>query len=293
MPEKPFSWVPKENILSFEELFLFVKTSIDSGINKIRITGGEPTLREDLDAFLKMIHDYAPEVDLALTTNGFLMGRYAQRYADAGLKRINMSLDSLKEEVVNRIAKRDVYKDVIAGIEATKKAGLKIKLNSVPMQGINDMEILDLLEYSKKENITIRYIEYMENNYADQSIKGLKSSEILNIIRTRYEITKVKKDESSPAQYYALPCGYEFGVIEPHQDDFCKSCNRIRLTAEGFLIPCLYFDEALSIKEFVKKGDVKGAAKVLETLLATKPEKNRWIGESDDISTRAFYETGG
>jgi GTP 3',8-cyclase len=294
MPEKPFSWVPKENILSFEELFIFVKTAIDSGINKIRITGGEPTLREDLDNFLKMIHDYNPNIDLALTTNGFLMGRYAQRYADAGLKRINMSLDSLKEEVVNRIAKRNVYKEVIAGIEATKKAGLKIKLNTVPMKGINDKEILDLLEYAKSENIAIRYIEYMENNYADQTIEGLCSDEILDIIRSRYEITKVDKDESSPAQYYALPCGYEFGIIEPHKDDFCKSCNRIRLTAEGFLIPCLYFDEALSIKEFVQKGDVQGAAKVLETILATKPEKNRWIGGDDkEVSTRAFYETGG
>jgi len=293
MPEKPFSWVPKENLLTFEELFKFVKITLDEGINKIRITGGEPTLRGDLDKFIKMIHDYKPDIDLALTTNGYLMSTYADAYKKAGLKRINMSLDSLKPEVVNKIAKKDVFSEIIKGIDASLKAGLKIKLNTVPMKEINDSEIIDLLEYSKSRNIPLRFIKYMENQYADSSIKGMQSSEILDLISEKYSFKKAEKDDSSPAQYYELENGYQFGIIEPHKDDFCKSCNRLRLTAEGFVIPCLYFDEAMSIREHVRAGDIDSAAKVLKEILANKPEKNRWANDGSESSTRAFYETGG
>ena len=294
MPEKPFSWVPRENLLSFEELFKFVKIAMDEGVKKIRITGGEPTLREGLEHFIKMIYDHNPDIDLALTTNGYLMPKYAAIYKKAGLKRINMSLDSLKPEVVNKIAKKEVYDEVMKGLEACVQAGLKIKLNMVPMQGVNDGEILDLLEYTRSRKIPIRFIEYMENQYADVAITGLPSEEILGIIGKKYPYHKVDKDHSSPAQYYELVPVLQFGIIEPHKDDFCKNCNRLRLTAEGFLIPCLYFDEAMSIKDHIRAGDIDGAVRVLHTILANKPEKNRWSHETEgEKSTRAFYETGG
>jgi len=294
MPEKPFSWVPRENLLSFEELFKFVRIAMDEGVKKIRITGGEPTLRGGLEHFIKMIHDHNPDIDLALTTNGYLMPKYAKIYKEAGLKRINMSLDSLKPEVVNKIAKKEVYDEVMKGIEASLEAGLKIKLNMVPMKGVNDGEILDLLEYAKSRNLPIRFIEYMENQYADVAIKGMSSEEILEKIKEKYRFKKIEKDPTSPAQYYELEDGYQFGIIEPHKDDFCKNCNRLRLSAEGFLIPCLYFDEAMSIKDHIRSGDIDGAAKVLKTILANKPEKNRWShDEAGEKSTRAFYETGG
>lgn len=294
MPEKPFSWVPRENLLSFEELFKFVKIAMDEGVTKIRITGGEPTLREGLEHFIKMVYDHNPDIDLALTTNGYLMPKYAAIYKAAGLKRINMSLDSLKSEVVNKIAKKEVYSEVMKGIDASIKAGLKIKLNMVPMKGVNDKEIIDLLEYAKARKIPIRFIEYMENQYADAAVTGLPSEEILKIIGEKYPYKKVEKDPSSPAQYYELEDGFQFGIIEPHKDDFCKNCNRLRLTAEGFLIPCLYFDEAMSIREHIRAGDIDGAAEVLKTILANKPEKNRWShDDAGEKSTRAFYETGG
>jgi len=294
MPEKPFTWVPKENLLSFEDLFLFIKAAIDSGIKKIRITGGEPTLREDLHKFIEMIASYAPDVDLALTTNGFLMSRYAALYAKSGLKRVNISLDSLRPEVMNRIAKKEVYEGVMKGIEACINAGIRVKLNCVPMKEVNGDEVASILDYAHGHKIPIRFIEYMENHYADQTITGYSSEEILALLKAHHTITKVpKKDHSSPAQYYALADGYEFGIIEPHKDDFCQNCNRIRLTAEGFLIPCLYFDEAMSIKESITKGDVQGAVAVLQEVLANKPEKNRWGDEDAENSNRAFYETGG
>lgn len=294
MPEKPFSWVPRENLLSFEELFKFVKIAMDEGIKKIRITGGEPTLRDGLEHFIKMIYDYNPDIDLALTTNGYLMPKFAAVYKEAGLKRINMSLDSLRPEVVNKIAKKEVFNEVIKGLEASLAAGLRVKLNMVPMNGVNEGEIVDLLEYAKGKDLPIRFIEYMENQYADSAVTGLPSEEILAIIGEKHRFKQIDKDPSSPAQYYELEDGYQFGIIEPHKDDFCKNCNRLRLTAEGFLIPCLYFDEALSIKEYIRAGDIEGAAGVLKTILADKPEKNRWSHEDEgERSTRAFYETGG
>ncbi len=293
MPEKPFSWVPKENLLSFEELFEFMKVAIDEGVKKIRITGGEPLLREDLDTFIKMIYDYAPDIDLAMTSNGYLLKGTAKKLKDAGLKRINVSIDSLKPEVAQQIAQKDVLKNVLDGIEEALAVGLKVKANMVPMKGVNADEIADVLEYCKARDITIRFIEYMENAHAKADIKGLKSDELLSILREHYDFEDEGFDGSSPSHYYRMKDGYRFGIIEPYGDDFCKQCNRIRLTAEGHLIPCLYFDEAMSIAEAVKRGDIKTAALVLKEVVKNKPEKNRWGGEDSELSSRAFYETGG
>ena len=293
MPEKPFSWVPKENLLSFEELFAFIKISIDEGINKIRITGGEPLLREDLDTFIRMIYNYKPSIDLGMTTNAYLLKGSAQKLKDAGLKSINVSVDTLIPSVAKDITGKDVLANVLAGIDEAINVGLKVKINMVPMKSINEEEILSVLVYCKERNMPIRFIEYMENEYATKEIKGMKSSEILDILSNEYEFTDDGFDGSSPAHYFQMKDGYRFGIIEPYGDDFCKKCNRIRLTAEGDLIPCLYFDEALSISETMKKGNVEEATSILKEVVRTKPEKNRWGGEDDTVSSRAFYTTGG
>ena len=293
MPEKPFSWVPKENLLTFEELFEFMKVAIDEGVKKIRITGGEPLLREGLDKFIKMIYDYEPSIDLAMTTNAYLLKGAALKLKDAGLKRINVSIDTLKPQVALDIAGKDVLKNVLAGVEEALAVGLKVKVNMVPMKNVNADEIIDVLEYCKERNMSIRFIEYMENHHAKEEIKGMKSPELLAYLRNKYKFSDDGFDGSSPSHYYTMQDGYRFGIIEPYEDDFCKKCNRIRLTAEGNLIPCLYFDEAMSISESIKKGDIKGAALVLKEVVRTKPEKNRWGGEDGESSTRAFYETGG
>ncbi|MEA3434041.1 MAG: GTP 3',8-cyclase MoaA [Campylobacterota bacterium] len=296
MPEKPFSWVPKENLLSFEELFLFMKVAIDEGVNKIRITGGEPLLREGLDTFIKMIHDYKPDIDLALTTNAYLLPQTAQKLKDAGLKRLNISLDSLKPEVAHQIAQKDVLDQVLKGIDKALEVGLGVKINMVPLKGINDDEILDIIDYCKERNIKVRFIEYMENAHASKAIEGMHGREILEKVKERHTIKALGREGASPSFNYILDDGYEFGLIDPHKHDFCENCNRIRLTAEGNLIPCLYFDEAMSIAESVKKGDIQGAADVLAQVLKDKPKENRWSEDNpneEDISTRAFYETGG
>ncbi|MBD3841301.1 MAG: GTP 3',8-cyclase MoaA [Campylobacterales bacterium] len=290
MPEKPFSWVPHENLLSYEDLFLFIKAAIDEGIKKVRITGGEPLLRKNLSVFIKMISSYAPHIDLALTTNGFLLKDCAQALKDAGLKRINVSLDSLIKEVAWKIAQKDVLTEVLEGIEAAHQVGMKIKINCVPLHGINDSEIINILEYCKQKGYEVRFIEFMENAHANVK-KGLNSQEIQSIIATKYKFIKNERVGSSPAQNYTLEDGYRFGIIEPHLDDFCSDCNRIRLTAEGYLIPCLYFEDALSIADAIKAKNIPKAVDILKEVLRNKPEKNKW--GSEDNSNRAFYETGG
>jgi cyclic pyranopterin phosphate synthase len=290
MPEKPFSWVPKENLLSYEELFAFVKVCIDEGVKKVRITGGEPLLREGLEHFIAMIAQYKEDIDLALTTNAYLLPQSAQKLKEAGLKRINVSLDSLKPKVAEKIAQKDVLKTVLEGIAKADEVGLKIKVNCVPMQGVNDDELIDILEFCKEKGYTVRFIEFMENQQAHSGTKGYTSDEIQNIIAQKYTFTKCERKGSSPSQDYQLDDGYVFGIIEPHKDDFCATCNRVRLTASGVLIPCLYFEDAQSIKEAIQNKDIQKATQILKNVLANKPEKNKW---SQETSSRAFYETGG
>ncbi|EAH7172716.1 GTP 3',8-cyclase MoaA [Campylobacter jejuni] len=292
MPKIPFDYQPKENLLSFEELFLFVKAAIDEGIEKIRITGGEPLLRKDLSIFIKMISDYKSDIDLAITTNGFLLKDFAKDLKNAGLKRLNISLDTLDHKKAKTLAQKDVLNSVLSGIDEALNLDLKVKLNTVALKNLNDDELISLLEFAKSKKAQIRFIEFMENTHAYGKLQGLKRDEIIQILSQKYQIQLIKKDEKAPVSIYKAD-DYEFGIIDPHSHEFCDSCNRIRLSAEGLLIPCLYFDEALSIKEAVRKGDIKAAVEILQEVLRNKPEKNKWSVVDNETSSRAFYQTGG
>ncbi len=239
--------------------------------------------------------DYKKDIDLALTTNGYLLSSVAKKLKDAGLKRINISLDTLDQETAYKIAQKDVLDKILEGIEEAFKVGLKIKINCVPLKGLNDKDIIEVLEFCKEKGFVVRFIEFMENLYAKDGAKGLSSDEIKALISQKYpNFIAVSRDTSSPAQYYELEDGYQFGIIEPHKDDFCATCNRVRLTAEGFLIPCLYFEDAMSIKNAVQNSKIDEAVEILKKVLQNKPEKNRWSQKNDNESSiRAFYQTGG
>lgn len=292
MPKIPFDTKFNEDVLSFDELFCFIKMAIDAGIKKIRITGGEPLLRDDLHTFIRMIFSYKSTVDLALTTNAFLLKQKAKDLKDAGLKRINISLDSLKACKLKKIAQKDILDTVLSSIDEAIRLGFIVKLNTVVLRGFNDDELIDLLEYARSKNIQIRFIEFMENTHAYGQLKGLNETQIKEILAKKYKISQKEKDSKSPVNLYTAD-DYTFGIINPHSSNFCTTCNRIRLTAEGFLVPCLYFDEALSIKEAVKNKDIKKASEILYTVIKNKPEKNKWGEENEEISSRAFYQTGG
>lgn len=295
MPNTPMDFFENENYVPLDKILSFLKIAIDEGIKKIRITGGEPLLRKNLTEFIAAINNYAPKINLALTTNAFLLSKYAYALKNAGLSRVNISLDSLKAHRVAKISKKDALPQILEGIEIAQKAGLKIKLNMVPLKGINDDEILDILEYAKNKNILVRYIEYMENTHAKSGLIGLKEEEILTIISKKYKIKDLQKQNFGPAKIYETHENYAFGIIAPHNEDFCATCNRIRLTSEGMICPCLYYQDALNAKKAMLENDTQAMKQVLFQSIQNKPEKNQWGNEmtSEDISSRAFYYTGG
>ena len=291
MPESGVELGKHENMLSHEEMFEFVKICIDNGIKKVRISGGEPLVRKGAEDFIAMIFAYAPHIDLAMTTNGYFLAAKAQALKNAGLKRLNISLDTLNNEKFKQIARRDGLEQVLQGIEAAKSEGLGIKLNTVAIKGFNDDEFDALMSFAAANNAQIRFIEYMENKHANPELKSMRADEILSKIATFKNFKEITKNPQSPSRLFACDDGYIFGLINPHQCDFCTTCNRIRLSSDGLLIPCLYFDEGKSILAAMKKGDLASAKQILADVLANKPEKNRW--QENQISERGFYQTGG
>lgn len=282
----------KENLIPLDKMLEFLKIAINFGVKKIRITGGEPLLRPDLAKFIAGIYDYKDDMEVALTTNGFLLKKYAKELKNVGLKRINISLDSLKKETIIKISKKDALKYVLSGIEEAKECGFKIKLNMVPLKNINDDEILDMLDFAISNKYILRYIEFMENQFANNNLIGYRNDEILNIITKKYKIQEVQDDSFGPAKNYKLvDNGAIFGIIAPHSDSFCSSCNRIRLTSDGIIYPCLYFEDAVNAREAIENNDKEAMKKALMNAIYNKPEKNRW--QENIKSNRAFYYTGG
>ncbi len=293
MPTTPLDFFDDEELLPLDNVLEFLKIAIDEGVKKIRITGGEPLLRKGLDEFIAKLHAYNKEVALVLSTNGFLLKKMAKGLKDAGLSRVNVSLDSLKSDRVLKISQKDALKNALEGIEESLKVGLKLKLNTVVMKGVNDDEILELLEYAKNRGIQIRYIEFMENTHAKDLVKGLKEREILDLIAQKYKIIETENPKKGSSKIYTLENGYQFGIIAPHSDDFCQSCNRIRLASDGKICPCLYYQDAIDAKEAIINKDTKMMKRLLKQSVINKPEKNMWNDKNNDTSTRAFYYTGG
>ncbi|MUU22685.1 GTP 3',8-cyclase MoaA [Helicobacter pylori] len=293
MPTTPLDFFDDEELLPLDSVLEFLKIAIDEGVKKIRITGGEPLLRKGLDEFIAKLHAYNKEVALVLSTNGFLLKKMAKGLKDAGLSRVNVSLDSLKSDRVLKISQKDALKNALEGIEESLKVGLKLKLNMVVMKGVNDDEILELLEYAKNRGIQIRYIEFMENTHAKDLVKGLKEREILDLIAQKYKIIETENPKKGSSKIYTLENGYQFGIIAPHSDDFCQSCNRIRLASDGKICPCLYYQDAIDAKEAIINKDTKMMKRLLKQSVINKPEKNMWNDKNNDTSTRAFYYTGG
>ncbi|MCQ2863407.1 GTP 3',8-cyclase MoaA [Helicobacter pylori] len=293
MPTTPLDFFDDEELLPLDNVLEFLKIAIDEGVKKIRITGGEPLLRKGLDEFIAKLHAYNKEVALVLSTNGFLLKKMAKGLKDAGLSRANVSLDSLKSDRVLKISQKDALKNTLEGIEESLKVGLKLKLNTVVMKSVNDDEILELLEYAKNRSIQIRYIEFMENTHAKDLVKGLKEEEILDLIAQKYKIMETEKPKQGSSKIYTLENGYQFGIIAPHSDDFCQSCNRIRLASDGKICPCLYYQDAIDAKEAIINKDTKNMKRLLKQSVINKPEKNMWNDKNSKTPTRAFYYTGG
>lgn len=291
---KPGGNVHDPDELSADELLSMIKLSISHGVKKIRITGGEPALREDLTYMINQIHTYNPEVEITLTTNGYNLESIAAQLKEAGLKRVNISLDTLQKERFAHMTKTNMFENVMRGIDVAIEQGLKVKINMVPLKGLNEDEITPVFDYCKERGLMIRYIEYMENINADQHISGMRADEILEYISQKYAYGPYEKEHFGAAKLYETKDGYLFGIIEPHNEEFCKKCNRVRLTGNGKLVPCLFYEDAIDVGKELKSGDLQAVEAKLFQAVQEKPESNLWCEEgTENISTRAFNETGG
>jgi cyclic pyranopterin phosphate synthase len=258
MPEAEYAWLPRASILTFEEIHRLTAIFAGLGVSKVRLTGGEPLLRHDLAKLVSLLASNQAIGDLALTTNGVLLARQAGALKAAGLRRVTVSLDTLRPERMQEFARSARHADVIAGIEAARAAGFSsIKVNTVVIGGYNDDEVLDLLEFARARQMEPRFIEYMDVGGATSwSMDQVVSQrQILAVIERRYgRVEPLRDSQWAPADRFALPDGTVFGVIASTTAPFCRTCDRARLTADGTFLLCLYGENGLDLRELLRSG---------------------------------------
>ncbi len=288
MPEQEYVWLPRASILTFEEIHRLVGIFAGHGVDRIRLTGGEPLLRHDLPKLVALLRDHSLIRDIALTTNGILLARYADQLASAGLNRVTISLDTLRPERMLEFARSPRHSDVLTGISAARAAGLApVKLNSVVIRGYNDDELIALLEFAQAQEAEVRFIEYMDVGGATGwSLQQVVSQrEILDRLEQRYgKIEPVGEDGAAPAERFALPDGTTFGIIASTTAPFCRSCDRSRLTADGRWLLCLYGESGLDLREILREGctDQEIAGQLAKTWTARTDRGAEQRAESPD-----------
>jgi cyclic pyranopterin phosphate synthase len=256
MPEEEYVWLPRASILTFEEIDRLVGIFGGIGVDKVRLTGGEPLLRHDLPTLVSLLHHRGVR-DLSLTTNGILLSRQAGPLRAAGLDRVTVSLDTLHPAKMLGFARSARHADVLEGIAAVRKVGLPIKLNVVVIRGYNDEELPDLVEFGQQMGAEVRFIEYMDVGGAtDWTMQRVVSrQEILDRIAVSYgPIEPVDPVDWAPAERFVLANGTTFGVIASTTAPFCRTCDRSRLTADGTWLLCLYGENGLDLREALRLG---------------------------------------
>ena len=273
MPEDDYVWLPREDVLRFEETSALVDIFLSLGVDKIRLTGGEPLLRRDVPALVKMIASKPGLKDLALTTNGVLLEDQIDALKTAGLGRVTVSLDTLRPERFTALTRFDQLAAVQAGIAAARRVYGRMKLDTVVMRGVNDDELVDLVEYGRSVNGEVRFIEYMDVGGASRwsPARVVSRREMLDVLTRRYgPVTPVAQDRSehnssAPAEQFTLSDGTVFGIIASTTEPFCRSCDRSRLTADGMWYLCLYATHGLDLRAPLRHGTSVDALKALIT----------------------------
>ena len=259
MPEEDYAWLPRQTLLTFEEIQALVSIFTEFGVDRVRLTGGEPLLRRDLPTLIRMIRQHACIQDIALTTNGILLEEQGQDLFDAGLHRVTVSLDTLQAARFKVLTRRETFDRVLAGLQSVEKVGFSgLKIDTVAIKGFNDDELVDLIEYGKSVKAEVRFIEYMDVGGAnDWTMEKVLSREeiLLLLIKTYGPIEPVIEKNSAPAQRFLLPDGTTFGIIPSTTTPFCATCDRSRLTADGFWYLCLYAKEGIDLREPLRMKD--------------------------------------
>jgi cyclic pyranopterin phosphate synthase len=260
MPEDEYVWLPRASILTFEEIARLVGIFAGLGVSKVRLTGGEPLLRHDLPALVRMIARDARITDLAMTTNGVLLAKHAAPLREAGLKRVTVSLDTLRPERMLAFAKSPRHADVLTGIGAARAAGFeRIKINTVVLRGVNDDELAELIEFGRAHAAEVRFIEYMDVGGATRwsPEQVVSQREMLELLGRRYGAITAEPGNATapaPAERFRLPDGTTFGIIASTTAPFCRACDRSRITADGTWFLCLYAAAGLDLRERLRAG---------------------------------------
>jgi cyclic pyranopterin phosphate synthase len=299
MPEEGLPWLKREEILSYEEIVEIVRAAASVGVRAIRLTGGEPLLRRNLPHLVEAIASVPGIEDIALSTNGLLLEEALPALTAAGLRRVNVSLDTLRADRFEAIARRPGLEKVLAGIDAAIAAGLApLKINCVVMRDRNDDEIAAFAELARDRAVFVRFIEVMpvhENRDLAENAY-VSADEILARVAAAGELSAVAGPPGNgPARYFALPGSRgAVGVISPLSHDYCERCNRVRLTADGRLRLCLFGDHALDLRTPLRSGADRGElAGLLQSAMLIKPERHHLrLGETAS-RMRAFSEIGG
>ena len=258
MPFNFDKWLPSETLLSATELVKVIEIAVSQGVSEVRLTGGEPLLRPDIVEIVSRINSLEKAPELSMTTNGVALAKVAKALAEAGLRRINISLDTLDWERFKRLTFRDRYDDVIEGIAAARDAGLApIKINTVLMRGINDDEALPLLKWALSENLNLRFIEQMPLDAGDAWTRSnlITADEIYQQLNSEFELTPVSDRGSSPAEEFYVNGGpATVGIIGSVTRSFCANCDRLRLTSDGQLRNCLFSNEETDLRSILRNG---------------------------------------
>jgi cyclic pyranopterin phosphate synthase len=277
MPPEGFSPMEHRDILRYEEIVRVLRVAAGIGVRKIRITGGEPLVRKNIPYLIQLIRDIDGIKDLSLTTNGTLLEKYAGELAAAGLNRVNVSLDSLKPDRYREITRGGDIDAVFKGIEAARKAGLvPVKINMVPIRGLNDDEITDFAGMTLDSPYQVRFIEFMP--FGTRGLwkpeRFIPAGEIRSVVETAGRLSPVKLRKSGPARYFKFDSAAGvIGFISPLSNHFCGECNRLRLTADGKLRPCLFSETEIDLKPALRSdGPDKEIERLIRLSIEVKPE---------------------
>jgi cyclic pyranopterin phosphate synthase len=298
MPEEGLPWLKREEILSFEEIVEIVRVMAAMGLKRIRLTGGEPLVRRDLPRLVEALRRIPQIDDLALSTNAVLLAEQAEALRAAGVDRLNVSLDSLRAERIDAIARRPAAAAILAGLDAAERAGFSpIKINCVVMRGRNDDEIADFARQTRERPWHVRFIEVMPtgDNLGISRDEYVSSDEILASVHAIGELQRVAGPRGNgPATYFAfLGAAGTVGVITPMSHNYCDRCNRMRLTADGQLRPCLFGHLQTNLRDALRRGEP--LEPLIRHTLAIKPERH-WLEQGRDRGSgglRALSQVGG
>lgn len=296
MEEKGNDFFDEEEKLTKDEICKIVNGCSKLGIKKIRLTGGEPLVRKDIVELVEAINKIEGIEEIYITTNGILLEDKVHILKKAGLKGVNISLDSLKVEMFNKLTRLGELKKVLNSIDKCLEHGINVKLNVVMIKGMNEDEILDFVNLTLDKNIDVRFIELMPIGVGSK-FKGVSNEEIIKIINENYiDIEEVKKNKNGgPATYIKLrDAKGKVGFISAISNCFCEECNRIRLTSEGFLKQCLHYNYGIDLKKLLRNGaKEEEIINAIKENIFNKPEKHLFMKKSEDKELKFMNKIGG